>query len=211
VSVVRQCELASVNRSTVYVRSLALKADDEELVLVHFIDDEYTRHPFYGSRRMVVYLSRQGISVNRKRVQRLMRKMGLAGMAPGPNTSKEHPEHKVYPYLLRGVAVERPNQVWSTDLTYVRLAGGFAYLVAIIDWYSRKVLSWRLSNSMDATFCVDCLEDALKQYGQPEVFNSDQGSQGEFNRSSQHWIVEQILETCPVLRRVFSSQVFFGA
>lgn len=101
--------------------------------------------------------------------------------------------------------------MWSTDITYARLAGGFAYLVAIIDWYSRKVLSWRLSNSMDATFCVDCLEDALKQYGQPEVFNSDQGSQGEFNRSSQHWIVEQILETCPVLRRVFSSQVFFEA
>ena len=106
-----------------------------------------------------------------------MRKMGLAGMAPGPNTSKGHPEHKVYPYLLRGVAVKRPNQVWSTDITYVRLAGGFVYLVAIIDWYSRKVLSWRLSNSMDATFCVDCLEDALKQHGQPEVFNSDQGSQ----------------------------------
>lgn len=176
-AVVRQCELASVNRSTVYVRSLALEVDNEELVLCRLIDEEYTRHPFYGSRRMVVYLSRQGISANRKRVQRLMRKMGLTGMAPGPNTSKGHPEHKVYPYLLRGVAVERPNQVWSTDLTYVRLAGGFAYLVAIIDWYSRKVLSWRLSNSMDAAFCVDCLEDALKQYGLPEVFNSDQGSQ----------------------------------
>ena len=176
-AVVRQCELASVNRSTVYVRSLALEVDNEELVLCRLIDEEYTRHPFYGSRRMVVYLSRQGISVNRKRVQRLMREMGLAGMAPGPNTSKGHPEHKVYPYLLRGVAVKRPNQVWSTDITYVRLAGGFAYLVAIIDWYSRKVLSWRLSNSMDATFCVDCLEDALKQHGQPEVFNSDQGSQ----------------------------------
>lgn len=176
-AVVRQCELASVNRSTVYVRSLALDLDDEELVLCRLIDEEYTRHPFYGSRRMVVYLSRQGISANRKRVQRLMRKMSLTGMAPGPNTSKGHPEHKVYPYLLRGVAVERPNQVWSTDITYVRLAGGFAYLVSIIDWYSRKVLSWRLSNSMDATFCVDCLEDALKQYGQPEVFNSDQGSQ----------------------------------
>ena len=176
-AVVRQCELASVNRSTVYVRSLALEVDDEELVLCRLIDEEYTRHPFYGSRRMVVYLSRQGISANRKRVQRLMRKMGLTGMAPGPNTSKGHPEHKVYPYLLRGVAVKRPNQVWSTDLTYVRLAGGFAYLVAIIDWYSRKVLSWRLSNSMDAAFCVDCLEDALKQYGLPEVFNSDQGSQ----------------------------------
>jgi putative transposase len=177
VSVVRQCELASVNRSTVYVRSLALEVDNEELVLCRLIDEEYTRHPFYGSRRMVVYLSRQGISVNRKRVQRLMREMGLAGMAPGPNTSQTHPEHKVYPYLLRGVAVDRPNQVWSTDITYVRLAGGFVYLVAIIDWYSRKVLSWRLSNSMDATFCVDCLEDALKQHGQPEVFNSDQGSQ----------------------------------
>ena len=176
-SVVRQCELASVNRSTVYVRSLALEVDNEELVLCRLIDEEYTRHPFYGSRRMVVYLSRQGISVNRKRVQRLMREMGLAGMAPGPNTSQTHPEHKVYPYLLRGVAVDRPNQVWSTDITYVRLAGGFVYLVAIIDWYSRKVLSWRLSNSMDATFCVDCLEDALKQHGQPEVFNSDQGSQ----------------------------------
>ena len=173
----RQCELASVNRSTVYVRSLALEVDDEELVLCRLIDEEYTRHPFYGSRWMVVYLSRQGISANRKRVQRLMRKMGLTGMAPGPNTSQTHPEHKVYPYLLRGVAVKRPNQVWSTDLTYVRLAGCFAYLVAIIDWYSRKVLSWRLSNSMDAAFCVDCLEDALKQYGLPEVFNSDQGSQ----------------------------------
>ena len=176
-AVVRQCELASVNRSTVYVRSLALEVDNEELVLCRLIDEEYTRHPFYGSRRMVVYLSRQGIPANRKRVQRLMRKMGLTGMAPGPNTSKGHPEHKVYPYLLRGVAVKRPNQVWSTDITYVRLAGGFVYLVAIIDWYSRKVLSWRLSNSMDATFCVDCLDDALKQHGQPEVFNSDQGSQ----------------------------------
>jgi putative transposase len=103
--------------------------------------------------------------------------MGLAGMAPGPATSKPHPQHKVYPYLLRGVAVTRPNQVWSTDVTYIRLARGFAYLVAIIDWYSRCVLSWRISNSMDASFCVDCLEDALREHGQPEVFNSDQGSQ----------------------------------
>jgi putative transposase len=103
--------------------------------------------------------------------------MGLAGMAPGPGTSKPHPRHKVYPYLLRGVAVARPNQVWSTDLTYIRLARGFAYLVAIIDWYSRRVLAWRISNSMDASFCVDCLEDALRHHGKPEVFNSDQGSQ----------------------------------
>lgn len=111
----------------------------------------------------MVFLRAAGHIVNRKRVQRLMRSMGLAGMAPGPNTSKAHPEHKVYPYLLRGVPVTRPNQVWSTDITYIRLARGFAYLVAVIDWYSRKVLSWRLSNSMDASFCVDCLEDALRE------------------------------------------------
>jgi len=126
---------------------------------------------------MVVYLGRQGHLVNRKRVQRLMRAMGLAGMAPGPNTSGKHPQHKVYPYLLRGVEVERPNQVWSADVTYIRLARGFVYLVAVIDWYSRRVLSWRISNSMDASFCVDCLEDALRVHGKPEVFNSDQGSQ----------------------------------
>jgi putative transposase len=125
---------------------------------------------------MVVYLGRLGHVVNRKRVQRLMRTMGLAGMAPGPNTSSKHAQHKVYPYLLRGVAVERPNEVWSADVTYIRLARGFAYLVAVIDWYSRRVLSWRISNSMDASFCVDCLEDALRVHGRPEVFNSDQGS-----------------------------------
>ena len=115
--------------------------------------------------------------VNRKRVQRLMRDMGLAGIAPGPNTSKARPQHMVYPYLLRGASATRPNQVWSTDITCIRLARSFGYLVAIIDWYSRKVLSWRISNSMDASFCVDCLEDALRHHGKPEVFNSDQGSQ----------------------------------
>jgi len=126
---------------------------------------------------MVFFLGKAGHTVNRKRVQRLMRLMGLAGMAPGPNTSRLHPTHKVYPYLLRGVAVVRPNHVWSTDITYIRLPRGFAYLVAVIDWYSRKVLSWRISNSMEAIFCVDCLEDALRTHGKPEIFNSDQGSQ----------------------------------
>ena len=126
---------------------------------------------------MVVFLRVAGHIVNRKRVQGLMREMGLAGMAPGPDTSRPHPEHKVYPYLLRGVLVVRPDQVWSIDITYIRLAHGFAYLVAIIDWYSRRVLSWRLSNSMEAIFCVDCLEDALRIHGRPEIFNSDQGSQ----------------------------------
>lgn len=176
----RQCELAEVPRATVYRRRTAKvpeDADVEDLELCRLIDEEYTRRPFYGSRRMVVFLGAAGHMVNRKRVQRLMRSMGLAGMAPGPNTSRSHPEHKVYPYLLRGVPVTRPNHVWSTDITYIRLARGFAYLVAVIDWYSRKVLSWRLSNSMDASFCVDCLEDALREHGRPEVFNSDQGSQ----------------------------------
>jgi putative transposase len=126
---------------------------------------------------MVVFLKKAGHIVNRKRVQRLMREMGLIGMAPGPNTSRPHPDHKVYPYLLRGVSVVRPNQVWSTDITYIRLERGFAYLAAIMDWYSRRVLSWRISNSMEALFCVDCLEEALRTHGKPEIFNSDQGSQ----------------------------------
>ena len=125
------------------------------------IDEQYTRRPFYGSRKMVSFLEARGHRVNRKRVQRLMRILGLAGMAPGPNTSRPHPQHQVYSYLLRSVVVTRPNQVWSTDITYIRLAHGFVYLVAVIDWYSRKVLSWRISNTLDTAFCVDCLEDAL--------------------------------------------------
>ena len=178
VPVVRQCELAGVTRSTIYARPQASEAAAAaDLLVCRLIDEEYTRHPFYGSRRMRVFLGGEGYETNRKRVQRLMRLMGLAGMAPGPNTSRPHPEHKVYPYLLRGLHVTRPNQVWSTDITYVRLERGFVYLVAVIDWYSRKVLSWRLSNSMDASFAVDCLEDALRRYGRPEIFNSDQGVQ----------------------------------
>jgi putative transposase len=177
VSVVRQCVLAGVSRATVYAQQKPRLVDEGYLLLSHLIDEEYTRHPFYGSRKMVVFLKATGHTVNRKRVQGLMREMGLAGMAPGPNTSRPHPEHKVYPYLLRGVFVARPDQVWSTDITYIRLAHGFAYLVAVIDWYSRRVLSWRISNSMEAEFCVDCLEEALRRHGKPKIFNSDQGSQ----------------------------------
>ena len=173
----RQCVLAGVARGTVYAQRKPKSPNEGDEVLKRLIDEEYTRHPFYGSRKMVVYLGRCGQRVNRKRAQRLMRSMGLAGMAPGPNTSRAHPQHKVYPYLLRGVPVVRVNQVWSTDITYIRLASGFAYLVAIIDWYSRKVLGWRISNTMEAAFCVDCLEDALRAHGKPEVFNSDQGAQ----------------------------------
>ena len=179
IPLIRQCGLAGVWRSTIYAsrKAAEAEADETDLLLCRLIDEEYTRRPFYGTRRMVVFLKRQGHQVNRKRVQRLMRSMGLAGMAPGPHTSQPHPQHKVYPYRLRGLAITRPNQVWSTDVTYIRLAHGFAYLVAIIDWYSRKVLIWRLSNTLDAAFCVDCLEEALAQYGRPEIFNSDQGVQ----------------------------------
>ncbi len=145
-AVARQCELAGVARATFYGRQTPREEFEEDLVLCGLIDEEYTRRPFYGSRRMVVYLARQGYVVNRKRVQRLMRLMSLAGMAPGPSTSVTHPGH----------------QVWSTDITYIRLARGFVYLVAIIDWYSRRVLAWRISNSLDSSFCVDCLEDALR-------------------------------------------------
>ena len=173
----RQCVLAGVARSTIYAHQMVATPGDLELQLLSLIDAEYTRHPFYGSRRMVVHLGRAGYLVNRKRVQRLMVLLGLAGMAPGPNTSHPHPQHKIYPYLLRGVFVTRPNQVWSTDVTYIRLARGFAYLAAVIDWYSRKVLAWRLSNTLDSHFCVDCLEQSLRAYGKPDIFNPDQGCQ----------------------------------
>jgi len=162
VTMVQQCALAGVSRATVYAQQKPKPVDESDLLISRLIDEEYTRHPFYGSRRMVVFLGKAGHIVNRKRV---------------PNTSRVHPEHKIYPYLLRGVPVVRPNQVWSTDITYIRLAHGFAYLVAVIDWYSRRVLSWRISNNMEATFCIDCLEEAIRNHGTPEIFNTDQGSQ----------------------------------
>jgi putative transposase len=174
-----QCTLVNVTRSVIYEQQKRNQCDVSaaDQILLPLLDEEYTRNPFYGSRKMLIFLRKLGHVINRKRVQRLMRCLGLAGMAPGPNTSKPHPEHKIYPYLLRGIDVTEPNQVWSTDITYIRLPRGFVYLVAVIDWYSRKVLSWRLSNSMDASFCVDCLESAINDYGKPAIFNSDQGSQ----------------------------------
>ena len=147
------------------------------LELMRLIDEEYTRHPFYGSRKLCVYLNRQGHMVNRKRVQRLMQLMGLVSVAPKPNTSKKNKAHKVYPYLLRNMIINCPNQVWCTDITYIRMQGGFVYLVAIMDWYSRKVLSWEVSSTMDDEFCVSALERAIRLYGSPEIFNTDQGAQ----------------------------------
>jgi putative transposase len=174
-SVRRQCEILALNRSSLYYERLG--PDAEELELMRRIDELHLEFPFYGSRRISRELRSTGLVVNRKRVQRLMRIMGLEAIAPKPNTSKPAPEHPVFPYLLRKLSICRPNQVWAADITYIPLARGFAYLVAIMDWYSRRVLAWKLSNSLDTSFCVEALEDALSRFGQPEIFNTDQGSQ----------------------------------
>ena len=173
-SVRQQCELLGLNRSTLYYQPAT--ETEENLRLMRCIDEKYTRHPFYGSRKMTVWLCAQGEVVNRKRVQRLMRLMGLEAIYPKPRLSVPGQGHRIYPYLLRGVAIARPDQVWSTDITYVPLRAGFMYLAAIIDWFSRYVLAWRLSNTLDGSFCLDLLDEALSR-GQPEVFNTDQGAQ----------------------------------
>lgn len=171
----RQCELLGISRASLYYQPVG--PSDEELTLLRLLDEQYLKTPFYGSRRMVAHLAQQGYQVNRKRVQRLMHQLGLQAVYPKPKLSKRHPEHKVYPYLLRGVEIASVNQVWSTDITYLPVIKGHFYLVAVMDWFSRKVLSWQVSNTMDGTFCVEALEDALLQYQKPMIFNSDQGAQ----------------------------------
>jgi putative transposase len=173
-SVRRQCELLGLCRSSYYYEP-AIETK-ENLALMRLIDEQYTAYPFYGSRRMTAWLNREGHEVNRKRVQRLMRLMGLEAIYPRPNLSAPDRQHKVYPYLLRDVAIVRPNQVWSADITYVPLESGFMYLAATIDWYSRYAISWRLSNTLDGSFCLEMLDEALS-LGKPEVFNTDQGVQ----------------------------------
>lgn len=174
-SVRRQCELLKVSRSGLYYEPEPTSPD--ELALMRRIDELHLQRPFFGSRKLADALRKEGREANRKRVQRLMRLMGIESMAPKPKTSEPHPEHVRYPYLLRGLAISRVNQVWATDITYIPMKAGFVYLVAIIDWYSRRVLSWRLSNTLDSQFCVEALEEALRRFGQPEIFNSDQGAQ----------------------------------
>jgi putative transposase len=164
-----------VSRSGLYYESAG--TSDEELAVMRRIDELHLQWPFYGSRKLCHALRAEGIAINRKRTQRLMRLMGLESVAPKPTTSAPHPEHPRFPYLLRNLLVFRPNQVWAADITYIPMAHGFAYLVAIIDWYSRRVLSWRLSNTLDSTFCVEALEDALGRFPKPEIFNTDQGTQ----------------------------------
>ena len=172
--VTRQCQLLNLNRSTVYYPPRPVSADD--LRLMRRIDEMYLKRPFYGSRRLRDWLQDEGITVNRKRVQRLMRQMGMVAIYPKARTSKPGKGHKIYPYLLRNLKIDRPSQVWATDVTYIPMAKGFVYLVAIMDWYSRKVLSWRLSTTMDTEPCVAALEEALARYGSPEIFNTDQGA-----------------------------------
>lgn len=174
-SLVRQCALLSISRSNIYY-----KPKGESLLnlkLMRLIDEQFLKTPCYGSRQMARHLNREGYCVGRHRVRRLMRLMGIEAIYQTPRTSDPHPEHKIYSYALRGLSITRPNHVWCTDITYIPMGRGFLYLVAIMDWASRKVLSWRLSNTMDTGFCIEALEEALEKYGKPEIFNSDQGSQ----------------------------------
>ena len=174
-SIRRQCGLLGVARSGVYRQ--APPANDSDLALMRQLDELFTAWPFLGSRRMAAMLRAAGHAINRKRVQRLMRKMGIAALGPKPRTTKPAPGHKIFPYLLRNVTIDRPNHVWAADITYIPIGRGFLYLVAVIDWASRAVLAWRLSNTMDTAFCVSALEEALARFGKPEIFNTDQGRQ----------------------------------
>jgi len=174
ISLRRQCELLGVNRSGLYYRRLGESAENRKLM--RLIDEEYTRRPFYGSRKIMLWLQEQGCRVGRERVRRLMHLLGLQAVYPKPRLSQPGEGHRIYPYLLSGVEITRVNQVWSTDITYIRMAEGFVYLVAIMDWFSRYVLSWAVSLSMEVDFCLEALERALHR-GRPEIFNSDQGSQ----------------------------------
>lgn len=174
-SVSRQAEELEISRSTVYYQPRPVSEAD--LMLMRRIDELHLNYPFAGSRMLRDMLSRQGLEVGRRHVRTLMRRMAIETLYRKPSTSKPAPGHRIYPYLLRGLAITRPNQVWSTDITYIPMKHGFVYLIAVIDWFSRRVLSWKLSITMDVGFCIEALDEALRQYGKPEIFNTDQGSQ----------------------------------
>ena len=174
-SILKQCKLLQISRSSYYYTPQS--ESDYNLTLMKIIDSEYLQYPFFGSRQMMRHLKRMGHLVSRHKIRRLMRKMGLMAIYQKPRTTISNAQHKIYPYLLRNRQIYRPNQVWCSDITYIPMQKGFVYLVAVKDWYSRKVLSWRLSNTMDADFCIDALQNAITQYGRPEIFNTDQGSQ----------------------------------
>ncbi|NCO53570.1 MAG: IS3 family transposase, partial [Deltaproteobacteria bacterium] len=174
-SISRQCRLLGISRSSFYY--VPRPMDSEDLELMRLIDEQYLKTPFFGSRSMARHFRRQGRKVNRKRIQRLMQLMGIEAIYPKPHTSRPHPEHQIYPYLLRDLTIDHADQVWAADITYVPMARGFMYLVAVMDWHSRKILSWRLSNTLESDFCIQALQEAINRYGKPEIFNTDQGSQ----------------------------------
>jgi putative transposase len=174
-SITQQCELLKIPRSTLYYKPRSVSDDD--LSIMRRLDELYMKWPFYGTRRMAVQLRRDGFDVNRKRVRRLMKVMGIEAIYQKPNTSRKHPHHKIYPYLLRNLDINRPNQVWCADITYIPMRHGFVYLVAVMDWFSRRVLAWRVSITMETDFCVEALQEAMEKYGKPEIFNTDQGVQ----------------------------------
>ncbi len=174
-SIAKQCRLLSISRSSFYYEPKG--ETTQNLVLMHLIDEQFLETPFYGVRQMTWHLRAQGHLVNEKRIRRLMRLMGLMPIYQHPNTSRPCPQHKTYPYLLRGLRVDRPNQVWCADITYIPMRRGFLYLVAIMDWATRKVLAWRLSNTLDTDFCVEALNEAVLHFGAPDIMNTDQGSQ----------------------------------
>lgn len=174
-SITRQCELLGISRASFYYKNR--RESDYNLHLMRLIDKQYMQTPYYGSRQMVRHLKRYGYKVNRKRIRRLMSQMGIFPVYPRPKTSKPGKDHRIYPYLLRGLEINSPNQVWCADISYIPLKKGFMYMVAIMDWRTRKILSWRLSNTMDINFCIEALEEALYRYGKPDIFNTDQGSQ----------------------------------
>jgi putative transposase len=201
-SISKQCDLLSLSKGVLYYEPVKMDAYNHKLM--EMIDKQYLKTPFYGSRKMVIYLTSEGYFVNRKRVQRLMRLMNIQAVYPKPNLSKNRQEHKIYPYLLKGVKIDRPNFVWSTDITYIPVSQGFLYLAAIIDWYSRYVLSWRLSNTLDVTFCIDALEEALDK-GCPGIFNSDQGPQFTSNEFTERLLSKEIKISMDGRGRVFDN------
>jgi putative transposase len=201
-SIRRQCQLLELSRANLYYEPV--KVSEETLQIMHRIDEIFTEYPFYGSRRIREALVREGRTIGRERVQALMRQMGLEAIYPKVKLSKKHPEHKIYPYLLADVDIVRPNQVWSADITYIRLRQGFLYLVAIMDWFSRYVLSWRLSNSLDVSFCIEALEEALGK-GCPNIFNTDQGSQFTSNDFTGILLNKEIAVSMDGKGRVFDN------
>jgi len=174
-SVANQCRVLNVSRSSFYYKSKPVSAED--LQLMRLIDEHYLNHPCAGSRSMRNHMRRLGYRINRKKVQRLMRLMGLEAIYPKPKTSRPHPQHRVSPYLLKGLMIDRPNQVWTADISYIPMNRGFMYLVAVMDWHSRKVLAWRLSNTLETDFCVEAVVEAISRHGRPQIFNTDQGAQ----------------------------------